>query len=320
MNGIWKREVYSYLAARLALWLQLLVVLVPTATFHAQDLVPRAYVITPVHSNALTLSYSFSNGSVLFDNTLPIKDAKGQIHIGIASYYHSFSLFGRSANVTASLPYAIGNFEGQVFQQARSVYRSGLLDSYYRFSVNLKGGPAMSPKAFASWKQKTLIGASLKVLVPTGQYDPARLINQGANRWAFKPEVGVSQRWGNWILDGYGAVWFFTDNSEFFPGKNVQSQQPVGAFEMHLGYDVKPRLWVSFDGNYWFGGRTTLRGIQNPRTFQSNSRIGATGSLPISKHQSIKVSYANGAYVVFGGDYQTVSVAWQYSWVGKNFR
>jgi hypothetical protein len=40
------------------------------------------------------------------------------------------------------------------------VYRSGLLDSVYRFSVNLKGGPAMPPQDFMKWRQKMLIGVS----------------------------------------------------------------------------------------------------------------------------------------------------------------
>lgn len=164
------------------------------------------------------------------------------------------------------------------------VYRSGLLDSVFRLSVNLKGAPAMSPKGFRSWRQKTLIGASLTVSAPTGQYDPTRLINQSNNRWAFKPELGLSRRRGAWVVDAYGGVWFFTTNPEYFshnqsnPGTITRSQQPVGAFEGHLSYDVKhnPRFWVSLDGNFWFGGRTSLNGVENSLTYQSNSRIGAT--------------------------------------------
>jgi hypothetical protein len=44
------------------------------------------------------------------------------------------------------------------------------------------------------WHQKMLLGTSLKVTAPTGQYDPTKLINWGANRWGFKPEFGYSQR------------------------------------------------------------------------------------------------------------------------------
>ena len=112
------------------------------------------------------------------------------------------------------------------------------------------------------WHQKILLGASLKVLAPTGQYDPTKLINWGINRWAFKPEFGYSQRWSKWVLDGYVGVWFYTTNNEFwsrirsFPGTRTQSQSPIGAFEGHLSYDFKPRLWASLDGNFWFGGKT----------------------------------------------------------------
>jgi len=31
----------------------------------------------------------------------------------------------------------------------------------------------------------------------------------------------------------------------------------------------------------------------------------------------VKMSYSAGAYNQYGGDYQNVSVAWQYSWLGK---
>jgi len=305
--------------------LLVIIVCLASALCHAQDLTPRAYLITPVHSNAVTLTYSYYNGSIFFVPTLPIKDATGNPNLQIFSYYHTLSFFGRSANFVASLPYGFGHFQGKVLGTEEEIYRSGLLDAVFRFSVNLKGGPAMSVKEFRSWRQKTLIGVSLTVSAPTGQYDPARLINQSTNRWAFKPEIGFSRRWGHWVLDGYGGVWFFTTNSDYLSHNpllnpnvtNTQSQKPVGAFEGHLSYDVKPRLWFSLDGNFWVGGRTSINGVENPLTLQKNSRIGATASVPLWKHQSLKFSYSNGAYVQLGGDYQNVSVAWQYSWLGR---
>jgi hypothetical protein len=84
-----------------------------------------------------------------------------------------------------------------------------------------------------------------------------------------------------------------------------------------LSYDFKPRWWVSLDGNFWFGGTTSLNGISNPVTRQTSSRIGGTASFPFTKHQSIKISYSDGTYVRFGGNYQNVSVAWQFSWLGR---
>jgi outer membrane putative beta-barrel porin/alpha-amylase len=302
-----------------------LLLVVALASVHscAQDLAPRAYLITPVHSNAITLTYSFFTGNILFDGTVPITGATARASVPVLSLTHSLRIFGRSANFTASLPYGVGNFRGTVVGAETKAYRSGLLDSGFRLSVNLKGGPAMDVQDFLKWRQKTLVGVSLKVVPPTGQYDPTKLINFGANRWAFKPEVGLSRRWGHWVLDTYGAVWFFTMNHDFFsrnqfsPGTNTQTQNPIFAFEGHMSYDVKPRLWVSFDGNFWAGGRTSLSGVENPGTLQKNSRIGGTVSVPVSKHQSLKFSYNRGAYIRYGGNYDNVSVAWQYSWLGR---
>jgi hypothetical protein len=288
-----------------------------------QDLAPRAYVITPIHSNAINLTYSYFSGNVLFNGAAPITDATAKVNLSVFSYYHSFSFFGRSANITASLPYGVGNYHGTVNTIEDNVYRSGLLDSFYRLSVNLKGGPAMPVEAFQKWRQKWLIGASLKIVAPTGQYDSTKLINWGNNRWAFKPEIGFSRRWGHWLLDTYGAVWFFTTNQEFFshnqffPGTQTQSENPVGAFEGHLSYDFKPRLWISLDGNFWYGGQTSLSGVPNVATVQRNSRIGVTASIPLTKHQSMKISYNNGAYISYGGNYQDISLSWQYSWTGR---
>jgi hypothetical protein len=285
----------------------------------AQDLAPRAYVITPLHSNAITLTWAFYDGGVNFNGTIPVIGATGTYSVPIFSYYHSLNFFGRSANITASLPYAVGTFQGKLLGNEKSLYRSGLLDSNFRLSVNLKGGPAMPPQKFVKWKQKILLGASLKVIAPTGQYDPTKLINWGINRWAFKPEFGYSERWGKWVLDGYAGVWFYTRNPAYYniPEPKPQSEEPIGSFEGHLSRDVKPRLWVSLDGNFWFGGVTSLNGIRNLATKQTGSRIGGTGSIPITKHQSIKMSYSDGTYIRFGGNYQSVSLAWQYSWLGR---
>src|SRR5271170_1949085 len=312
---------------RLALKLAWLIVVAAGSlqALSAQDLSPRAYLITPVHANVITLSWSFYDGSINFNGVVPSTGATGTYSVPILGYYYSFSFFGRSANIVASLPYAEGNFQGTVAGAGEHLYRSGLLDSVYRVSVNLKGGPALTPREFIKWRQKVLLGVSLKVIAPTGQYDPTKLINWGTNRWSFKPEFGYSQRWsGNWILDGYAGVWFFTTNSDFFsrnmytPGTHSQSQNPIGAFEGHLSYNFKPRFWASLDGNYWFGGKTSLDGVQNPLTRQSSSRIGGTVAIPFTSHQALKFAYSNGTYIRFGGNYQNVQVAWQYSWVRKS--
>jgi hypothetical protein len=292
-------------------------------TCQAQDLSPRAYIITPIHSNAVVLTYSFQTGGIVINPTLPVNDANGTLDGFIFSYFHTFSFFGRSANVTALLPYTAGNFRADVEGVPTQVYRSGLADSGLRFSVNLHGGPAMDLAEFSSWKQKLLVGTSITVTAPTGQYNPMALVNVGTNRWGFKPEIGLSRRWGHWVLDTYVGVWFFTDNHEFFshnaffPGVNTQFQNPLAVLEAHLSYDIRPRLWLSADANYFYGGSTNLNGVKTLGTLIANSRIGITASVPLRKHQSLKFSYNYGDIVRVGGHYHNVAIGWQYSWLGK---
>lgn len=167
----------------------------------AQDLAPRAYLITPVHSNAVTLTCSYFTGNIVLSNAVPITGATGKFNVAVFSYFHSLSFFGRSSSLTYSLPYGVGNFKGQVVGAEAKARRSGLLDSNVRFSVNLRGGPAMDLREFRTWRQKTLIGVSLTLAAPISQYDPSKLINLGPNRWSFRPELGLSRRRGHWLLD-----------------------------------------------------------------------------------------------------------------------
>ena len=282
-----------------------------------QDLAPRAYVITPTGSNAVTLAYSYNDGSVFVDPTLPIEDLQIRFQTESISYYRSYDLWGRSSNLTLFFPYALAEAQGKVFGATTKVYRSGLADGRLRFAINLKGGPAVGLSNFSAFHETSLIGLSFTAVVPTGQYDPARIMNGGGNRFAFKPEIGFSRRWQRWVLDLYAGAWFFTANDSFFPATSVRTQQPVGAGEAHLTYYAKPRFWASLDGNFWAGGRSTVNGEKNADE-QRNSRGGFTIAVPLNRHQSVKASYARGTYVTIGGNYRTFSVAWQYAWIDRS--
>ena len=285
----------------------------------AQDLAPRAYFVAPIHTNARPGARRGTSrkrmarpGSQPTTSTQNTRVAAGE-------------RAAEPVNFTTSLPYGVGNFTGTVAGAEKTAYRSGLLDFSGRIAVNLIGGPAMKIPEFAKWKQKRILGASLKIIAPTGQYDPTKLINWGINRWAFKPELGYSERWGNWVLDTYAGAWFYTQNPASFhiPYPVPQTQAPVGAFEGHFSYDFsnligrKMRGWVSLDGNFWWGGIASVFNIPNPSTRQTSSRLGGTVSVPYTKHQSIKVSFSGGTYSRFGGDYQNLQVGWQYTWIGE---
>lgn len=279
----------------------------------AQDLEPRAYSASPVGANFVGLGYAHSGGGVVFDASLPIRDVDASVNALSVAYSRTFGLLGRTASASLAVPYAWGAVEGEVAEELSRVTRSGLADPKLRLAVNLVGGPARKPAEFAAQPRRTSLGASLVVTAPLGQYDPAKLINLGANRWAFKPELGLSHPVGPVWLEAAAGLWLLTANGDFFGGSR-REQAPIGAFQAHVSYTFRPRLWLAVDATYYTGGRTTLDGIPKPDS-QSNSRVGATLALPFGKHHSFKLAWASGFTTRLGSDFETVSVAWQYLWL-----
>jgi len=281
----------------------------------AQELEPRAYSPSPIGTNFLLEGYARSSGDVVVDASLPFSDIDAQLNFGTLAYGHTFGVLGRSANVLVVAPYVWGEVSGNVNEEAASITRSGPGDPRLRLSVNLLGGPALPPAEFAVRKPATTLGASLTVVPPLGEYYPEKLINLGANRWAFKPELGLSVPVGRWSLDAYAGVWLFGDNDEFFGGVR-REQDPIGALQFHASYTFRPRLWVAFDSTWYAGGRSTVNGVEKSDR-QENTRIGLTLSLPIGNRQSVKLTWSDGATTRVGGDFSTFGVAWQYAWLRR---
>ena len=279
----------------------------------AQELEPRAYSASPVGANFVVALLSRSAGDVVTDPTLPVTDVSARIGSFALGYGRTFDLFGRQALATAALPYAWGKAEGNVGEDRRSITRSGLADMRAKLSVNLYGNPAMSPQEFAKTSRGVLVGASLSISAPTGQYDPTRLVNLGTNRWGFKPEVGISFPWRKFDFDVYTGVVFFTGNSSFYPGTSRRTQDPIGTVQLHGSYTFRPGLWLALDGT-WYGGGAARVNDGAPTARLSNSRVGATISVPLGKRQSLKANYSTGASVRAGQDFNTVALAWQFLW------
>lgn len=279
----------------------------------AQELEPRAYSPNPVGANFVLVGYVRSSGDVVFDPSLPFSDVEAQLNAATVGYGHTFGLFGRSANVAVAVPYVWGDVSGNVGEEARAITRSGPGDPRLRLGVNLVGGPALTPAEFAARAPATTLGASLTVAPPLGEYESSKLVNIGSNRWSFKPELGVSVPVGRWFLEGYAGVWFFTDNDEFFGGVR-REQDPLATLQLHASYTFRPRLWFAFDSTWYAGGRSTIAGVENDDRLE-NTRIGATLSLPIGQRQSLKFTWTDGVTTRIGGDFNTVGVAWQYTWL-----
>jgi hypothetical protein len=292
-------------------WLALLMTLLPAAA-SAQELEPRAYSRAPVGTQFILVSDAYQSGDVLVDSSLPLREVSVRLNLASLGYGRVFGLAGRQANASVLIPYVRGRVSGTVFEQQREVTRSGLGDVRARFSMNFIGGPALSPKEFSAYKPRALLGASLTVIAPTGQYDPRRLVNLGSNRWSFKPEVGMAKPFGRWTLELAGGVWLFTPNRNFFGGSR-RVQKPLTSLQTHVVYTLRQRAWLAVDANYYNGGRTVTDGVVKADV-QSNSRLGVTCSLPVGQRQSLKVAWAKGLTARFGGNLNIVAAGWQYTW------
>jgi hypothetical protein len=88
--------------------------------------------------------------------------------------------------------------------------------------------------------------------LPTGQYSPSYIINFGANRWGFKPEVGYLSVKGNWIFEFAAGVWLFMANSSGMGGTTIR-QDPITSLQAHLSYNMSHGIWLGLDANYFEG-------------------------------------------------------------------
>src|SRR5262249_41247222 len=228
-----------------------------SATATAQDLEPRAYSASPVGTTFALVGFGRTSGDVTFDPDLPFTNVNATFYVPVIGVGQSFNFFGRQALITTAVPYAWGNVSGDVGEKSGSVYRSGLTDIKTRLSVNLRGNPAQTVQEFARRKHRSfIIGTSLAVAAPSGQYSNTKLINIGTNRWAFKPELGVSWPVKKLDLDLYASGLFYTPNESFYPAHSERTQAPLAALQAHVSYTVRLGLWVAFDST-WYGGGST---------------------------------------------------------------
>ena len=280
----------------------------------AQSLEPRLYLPLPVGWNALVATYSHSYGDVVVDGTLPIEDVNVTTNTGIAAFARAFSLFGRSAQVQAVVPFVKGTVEGTVSGQDTVRHLKGFADPQLRLAFNLAGAPARRREQLAGVRFGTIVGGSLVVTAPLGDYDSDRLVNISAHRWSVKPELAVIEPLGSgWFLEGYSGVWLFGDNSEY-AGTSIVSQDPLWTFQAHLIHLFGRTVWLALDGTFVTGGTTSVDGVPQ-NTFQSNSRFGATGAWALGGGHSLKASFSSGVFTRVGGEFDVFAVSYQYGWV-----
>lgn len=280
-----------------------------------QELEPRNLTNVPIGMNFVAAGYAYSRGNVLLDPAVPVEDLNANIHAVVAAYVRAFSFFGLSSKVDIIVPFAGADWTGTLSGVDSARAATGFGDPAVRFAVNFVGAPAMRLAEFASYRPKTIVGASVQTRIPIGQYDAARLLNLGAHRWSFRVQTGISHTIDRWIFEGHVAAWLFTRNGNFNGGQTLD-QKPLFAAKLHVIRALRNGMWLAVSGGYAAGGRPTLDGVRRDFTL-GTFRFAGTVVLPFARVHALKLTLASTKRIEEGPDFDNVALVYQYRWGGR---
>lgn len=275
----------------------------------AQELEPRSFNNIPIGQSFIAAAVSRSEGELAPPGSSPLEEAELTIDVFAGAFTRTFALAGDSAKVDVlagrSCYEGWGILQGNYVEGRRCEY----LDPRLKLTWNFHGAPALTAQEFGTWQQGLVVGTSIAVSAPWGTYNSDHLINAGANRWSVKPSIGMSNRHGSWQWELKAGVTLFEDNDDFYKGIELE-QDPLYSTSFHLIYNFT-RGWLSLDGNYFTGGRTTKNDIRQDDR-QDNSRWGVTWTRPLGRKQVIKFNASTGVVTRIGNDFDSFGIGWLY--------
>jgi hypothetical protein len=277
----------------------------------------HSYDNTPVGTNQVELAYSYVHANASLDTALIIPGAKLDLNQGMVSYARYFGLFHRLMWVEAGVP--VAGLNGSISTRIQGS-TTGTGDSSYQAAMLLKGGPALTVEQFENYRPTTILGVSFTITAPTGLYRANKILNLGADRWAFKPEFALSHPFGaeqKWQFDAYANVYFYTDNASYH-GREFLRQEPLPGFEGHISYSFNDRLWASLDTRYSVRGTTFVNGI-GQNNAQQNFVLGSEMNVSINARNSLLFEFAKPLVHQNGPALVGFSVRYDYTW-GKDYR
>ncbi|HXW89138.1 MAG TPA: transporter [Terriglobales bacterium] len=285
---------------------------------HAQFTDPHNYDNTAVGTNQIELAYTYARSDVSIDTGLVIAGAKFNLNVATIDYSRYFGLANHLMWVNGAVP--IAGLSGSVTGTTIRSSITGAADSSYQVAALLKGGPALSKADFDNYKPETIVGVSLSVAAPSGQYNGNKIVNLGSDRWLIRPEIALSHPFGpeqKWQLDTYANCEFYTDDTSY-RGIKVLSEQPLPGFEGHVSYTFNDKLWAAIDTRYSLRGDTSINGADQNDS-QQNFIIGSEVNLALNSQHSLVFEFAKALAHRNGTAYTGFTVKYDFVW-GKGYR
>lgn len=258
---------------------------------------PRSFPLLPKDIKLLTVYALSQSGNQLLDPGQTIPDAEIDAKIGIIQYTRSFSVNGRIAAAFVALPYASVQGGVPLGSGTVSTADTGFGSLILGGVLGIIGSPALSGRDFARHKPGFQLGVVGKLMLPTGTYDPDRIISIGSNRLVAQLVVPMTFSFGESMVDPnlttieiLPSITVFGDNTKPSGGATVTGQKPLFSLEAHVTRNLGGKTWVSFGGIYNWGGETSTNGAWNNDPRESLG-LGASVNFPLNASTSVKVSY-----------------------------
>ena len=260
---------------------------------------PRSFPLLPKDINLLTVYALSQNGNQLLDPGQTIPDADIDASIGILQYTRTFSLYDHLGAAFVAVPYA--KIKGSVPLSGStgtvSASDTGFGGVILGGVVGFVGSPALSGQELAAYEPGFQLGLVGKALLPTGSYDPDKVISVGSNRLAGQLVLPITYSIGSSMVDPnlttfeiLPSVTVFSDNTNPSGNATITGQNPLFSLEAHVTRNLTRTVWVSFGGIYNFGGETSADGVWNNDSRESLG-MGASVSFAANSSTTIKVSY-----------------------------
>jgi hypothetical protein len=282
-------------------------------TASAQDDGPRAYWKALSGANVIAFQYLPFDGdsidSQAFDPVHYIyPEAEFQANLFVLMYARHFTLFDRPAIFGATL--LGGNLDvesfANPFDDAPDVgfkqAAHGFGDPGVQLTLNLFGAPAIrSFYDISKYEPKAVLDVSVLGSFPIGEYDPAKVVNIGLNRWWTRIGLPFTYHIGP-ITPGYRtsveivpSVFLFGSNNDFL-GRTLDND-PLYQLEAHVTRDFTAHFFGSVDLLYRHGALSELDGMEVAEDLDIWS-VGFTLDYTVNDNVGLRVSY----HSVVGGD------------------
>ena len=113
-----------------------------------------------------------------------------------------------------------------------------------------------------------MMSVGFYLCAPTGDYDSAKAVNLGANRWSYKFEyTPLILMTKNFTLELTGDAAFYTDNDDFGAASANLETDPLFGIQTHVTYNVTDTFWVGLSHYYNSGAENAVNGVdQNDET------------------------------------------------------